>query len=450
MVAMKLWGGRFQKPTDPVFEAFGRSLDSDRRLVHHDLRACAAHVLMLTEGGVVPEEQSERLLAALKSLGQRLDEGESIEGADEDIHSWVERQLQAELGPLASTLRLGRSRNDLVVTDFRLYVRQACKELSLHIRALQRVLVDRAKEESLTILPGYTHLQRAQPVLLAHHLLAHFWALERDRGRFAKAYQEADCCSLGAGALAGSSWPIDPDRTAALLGFSRALDNSLDAVSDRDFALEFLFACTVCATHLSRMAEELVLWSTTEFGLVRFDDAWSTGSSLMPQKKNPDPAELVRGKTGLFLGHLIDLLTNLKALPLAYNRDLQQDKPPVFRSHDELQSCLAVMTGTWQTLEFRRDRMTEAAQDPALLVTDLADYLVRHGLSFAEAHELAGRSLGGTEGLEPEAREHLEAAWKALDLERAVALRAHRGGAGHDSVRAQLEKAEKLLQVEFG
>ena len=444
---MKLWGGRFKKPTDPVFEAFGRSLESDCRLVHHDLRACTAHVLMLTEGGVIAPEDSERLVEALRAIGHDIDHGLEISGQDEDIHSWVERELQTRVGPLASSIRIGRSRNDLVVTDFRLYVMEACKELSLAVRDLQAALVDRAAEDTETILPGYTHLQRAQPVLLSHHLLAHFWALERDRGRFVRAHHEADCCVLGAGALAGSSWPVHPEHTASLLGFSRALDNSLDAVSDRDFALEFLFACATCATHLSRLADELVLWSTSEFAFVRFDDAWSTGSSLMPQKKNPDPAELVRGKTGLFVGNLIDLLTNLKGLPLTYNRDLQQDKPPVFRSREELAACLAVMRGTIATLEFQKDKMAGAAGDPGLLITDLADYLVRNGLPFSEAHELAGRSMGGPDELDEGEKARVAAAWEVLTLQRAVALRAHQGAAGHASVERQLEKAKALLQA---
>jgi argininosuccinate lyase len=445
---MKLWGGRFKKPTDPVFEAFARSLESDRRLVHHDLRACTAHVLMLTDGGVIAPEDSEKLVDALRAIGEEIDGGGlEIEGSDEDIHSWVERQLSARVGTLSSSIRIGRSRNDLVVTDFRLYVMEACKELSLAVRDLQSALVRRAQEDQETILPGYTHLQRAQPVLLAHHLLAHFWALERDRGRLARAHYEADCCVLGAAALAGSSWPVHPEQTASLLGFSRALENSLDGVSDRDFALEFLFACATCATHLSRLAEELVLWSTAEFAFVAFDDAWSTGSSLMPQKKNPDPAELVRGKTGLFLGNLVDLLTTLKGMPLAYNRDLQQDKPPVFRSREELAACLAVMTGTVASLQFQEQKMAAAASDPGLLITDVADYLVRHGLPFSQAHELAGRSMGDPQELDEAEKAHIAAAWEVLTLQRAVSLRAHAGAAGHTSVERQLEKAKALLEA---
>lgn len=444
---MKLWGGRFKKPTDPLFETFGRTLESDQRLVHHDLRACVAHILMLTEGGVLNAEESDSLVRGLREIGTELDGGAPITGNDEDIHSWVERRLQEKVGSLASSIRIGRSRNDLVVTDFRLYVMEACHDLRHRLRELQGALYDQARADTKTILPGYTHLQRAQPVLLAHHLMAHFWAFERDHERFGRARHEADRCILGAGALAGSTWPISPDKTAGLLGFSRALDNSLDGVSDRDFALEFLFACATCATHLSRLCEEMVLWSTSEFGYVRFDDAWSTGSSLMPQKKNPDPAELIRGKTGLFLGNLVDLLTNLKGLPLAYNRDLQQDKPPVFRSHDELRGCLEVMTGTVSTLEFQSENMQIAAGDPGLLITDLADLMVRHGLPFHEAHQLAGRSLGPREELTEEERETIQNAWSHLTLEHAVALRTHLGAAGLASVERQLEKAKTLLDT---
>lgn len=441
---MKLWGGRFKKPTDPIFEQFGRSLESDARLVHHDLRACAAHLSMLGEGGVLPTETVESMLEAIRSVEAQLEGGLKPEGSDEDIHSWVERRLKESMGDLASSIRIGRSRNDLVVTDFRLYVMQACEEIGEEIKALQRVLLRRAEEDRTSYLPGYTHLQRAQPVLLAHHLLAHFWALQRDVGRFTRVREEADCCILGAGALAGSSWPINPHRTAELLGFSRVLENSLDGVSDRDFALEFLFASAACAVHLSRLAEELVMWSTSEFGFVRFDDAWSTGSSLMPQKKNPDPAELVRGKTGLFLGNLVDLFTNLKALPLAYNRDLQQDKPPVFRSREELSACLRVLTGTVDTLVFRTRRMAEAAQDENLLVTDLADVLVRQGLPFNQAHELAGKSLG-EESLPPEEQELVDAAWSVLTIQTALSGRAHQGASGGQSVERQLARARELL-----
>ena len=441
----KLWGGRFEKPTDPVFEAFGRSLESDQRLALHDLRACLAHIAMLGEQGVLSAEQATPLKQALSDILQELEQGGPIEGDDEDIHSWVERVLKERVGPAASSIRIGRSRNDLVVTDFRLYVMAACEELVQLLRGLQQVLHRRAAEDLEACLPGYTHLQRAQPVLLSHHLLAHFWAFERDVKRFQSCREVADCCILGAGALAGSSWPVDPEISARHLGFSRILDNSLDGVSDRDFALQFLFCCATCATHLSRLSQELVLWSSSEFGFARLDDAWSTGSSLMPQKKNPDPAELIRGKTGLFVGNLVDLLTTVKALPLAYNRDLQQDKPPVFRSKEELTACLEVMTGTMDTLIFRTEKMREAAQDKGLLITDLADILVRNGRSFAEAHHLAGRSMSETSELEPEDQKRVDDAWSQLTLEAALKSRSHPGAAGMASVERQLQKAAALI-----
>lgn len=442
---MKLWGGRFQKPTDPRFEAFGKSLESDQRLVFHDLKTCLAHVGMLQEQGVLAEETAKILSDALGQILNELEQGKPISGPDEDIHSWVERLLKEKVGDLASSIRIGRSRNDLVVTDFRLYVMEACLQIKSLLRALQKTLHQRASEDLEACLPGYTHLQRAQPVLLAHHLLAHFWAFERDVRRFEHCHEEADCCILGAGALAGSSWPVAPEITARALGFSNILDNSLDGVSDRDFALQFLFCCATCATHLSRLAEELVLWSSSEFGFVRFDDAWSTGSSLMPQKKNPDPAELIRGKTGLFIGNLVDLLTTVKALPLAYNRDLQQDKPPVFRSKEELEACLEVMEGTVASLEFRKDVMRAAAQDKGLLITDLADILVRQGLPFAQAHHLAGQSMAEASELDAESRQKVEQAWAQLDLESALAARSHPGAAGLESVKRQLSKSADLL-----
>ena len=444
---MKLWGGRFQKPTDPVFEEFGRSLESDQRLVVHDLKTCLAHIKMLKEQSVLPEVEAAKLTDALETMLSELESGSSVEGDDEDIHSWVERILKERVGELASSIRIGRSRNDLVVTDFRLYVMAACREIQALLRELQATLVRRAEESKSSCLPGYTHLQRAQPVLLAHHLLAHFWSLERDHRRFGQCFDEADCCILGAGALAGSSWPVDPSVSAKELGFSRILQNSLDGVSDRDFALQFLFCCATCATHLSRMAQELVLWSSSEFGFVRFDDAWSTGSSLMPQKKNPDPAELIRGKTGLFLGNLVELLTTVKALPLAYNRDLQQDKPPVFRSKEELSACLQVMNGTMATLEFKTEVMQAAAQDKGLLITDLADVLVRQGLPFSEAHHLAGRTVSDPDNLSGEEKSKVDSAWSELTLEKALKSRAHPGAAGPDSVKRQLESAREILSL---
>ena len=445
---MKLWGGRFDKPTDPIFEAFGKSLQSDQRLVFHDLRACLAHIGMLASQDVLSAEEAEPLKGALTELLCELEAGSTIEGDDEDIHSWVERRAQRARRS-GGFIHPHRQKPERSGGDRFSPLRDGSLPSGIErLRELQKTLHSRASEDLTACLPGYTHLQRAQPVLLAHHLMAHFWSLERDVKRFGLCYDEADCCILGAGALAGSSWPVDPDKTAEALGFSRVLENSLDGVSDRDFALQFLFCCATCATHLSRMAEELVMWSSSEFSFVRFDDAWSTGSSLMPQKKNPDPAELIRGKTGLFLGNLVDLLTTVKALPLAYNRDLQQDKPPVFRSKEELVACLEVMNGTMASLHFRTDVMRQAAEDKGLLITDLADVLVRNGLSFAEAHHLAGRSMADDAQLDTEQQTRVSDAWSQLTLEKALQSRSHPGAAGRASVERQLVRAAETMRIE--
>lgn len=420
-------------------EKFGRSLASDSRLVTYDLRACLAHVTMLTEVGVISGPDSATLTAALEAMLADPQPG----GDHEDIHSWVEAELAARVGPLASSIRVGRSRNDLVVTDFRLWTKDQVRRSQSMVRWLQTALLEQARAHPQTYLPGYTHLQRAQPVLLAHHLLAHFWSLERDYGRLERVYHEADCCALGAGALAGSSWPIRPERTAELLGFSRHFDNSLDAVSDRDFAVEYLAAAALCGVHLSRLAEELVLWTTPEFGFATLDDAWATGSSLMPQKKNPDPAELVRGRSGRLIGHLMSLLATLKALPLAYNRDLQEDKPPVFEAADTLDACLEVMAGTVGSLTFVPAGMAAACADPGLLATDLADGLVRAGHPFAKAHELAGKSVAGR--LDAEEQALVDPILAKLDARSVLTDRAHPGAAGPASVAVQLEKASALL-----
>jgi argininosuccinate lyase len=444
-VSGKLWGGRFAAKTHPLMEEFGRSLESDRRLVFCDLRVCRAHLQMLTEVGVVPGDVSSRLIETLGEMVSQLESGALAVGGDhEDIHSWVEAELQARAGEDASLIRLGRSRNDLVVTDFRLWTRLAIERIQLAVRELQGVLLQRAEQHARDYLPGYTHLQRAQPVALSHHLLAHFWSLQRDYRRLGDCADEADCCPLGAGALAGSSWAIQPQRTAELLGFSRAFENSLDAVSDRDFAVEFLSALSLCMIHLSRMSEELILWSAAEFGFATFDDAWSTGSSLMPQKKNPDPAELIRGRTGRVIGHLQSLLVTLKGLPLAYNRDLQEDKPPVFEAAEMTEKCLLVMAGVMSSVVFDTRRMEEACSDPGLLATDLADHLVRAGHPFSMAHELAGKWVAGR-------LDHAESQVVNPHVEQLTALsvlhaRRHAGAAGPVSVDLQLQQARLSIQ----
>lgn len=439
-MSSKLWGGRFAAKTHPLMEEFGRSLDSDKRLVFCDLDVCRAHLQMLSEVGAVKSDVAQPLIAAIDGLASDLRAGKvEIGGDHEDIHSWVEAALRERAGENASLIRLGRSRNDLVVTDFRLWTKQAIERTREAVRQLQRALVKRAAEVQDAYLPGYTHLQRAQPVALSHHLLAHFWSLQRDYTRLADCSDEADCCPLGAGALAGSSWPIQPQRTAELLGFARTFDNSLDTVSDRDFAVEFLAALSLIMIHLSRMSEELILWSAPEFGFVVFDDAWSTGSSLMPQKKNPDPAELIRGRTGRVIGHLQSLLVTLKGLPLAYNRDLQEDKPPVFEASEMVEKCLLVMAGVVETVVFQSDRMLQACADPGLLATDLADHLVRAGHPFSVAHELAGKWVA--ERLDDAESAIVTPHVAQLSAHSVLQARAHAGAAGPASVQTQLQKA---------
>lgn len=422
-------------------DAFGRSLHWDARLAPFDLKVCRAHVTMLTEAGVV---EGQALIEALGAMESDLAAGTLVpEGDHEDVHSWVEAELTRRVGPSSSNLRIGRSRNDLVVTDFRLWTMDACDRLGARTRQMQRALLEQAEKEPRAYLPGYTHLQRAQPVLLSHHLLAHFWALDRDARRWREVREEADCCTLGAGALAGSSWPVNPARTAELLGFTRTFENSLDAVADRDFAVEFLSAAALSMVHLSRLSEELVLWSGTEFGYLELHDSWSTGSSLMPQKRNPDAAELTRGRVGRVVGDLVNLLTQLKALPLAYNRDLQEDKPACFDAFDTLDACLDVLSGMVSACSFRVERMAEAAADPALLATDLADAIVRAGHPFSLAHELAGKAQVGELSAEEEAL--VGPLLADVTVHRALADRAHPGAAGPQAVAAQLERARAAL-----
>ncbi len=423
-------------------DAFGRSLHLDARLAPFDLRVCRAHVTMLTEAGVV---EGQPLIDALKAMEADLAAGTLVvDGDHEDVHSWVEAELMRRVGPNSSNLRIGRSRNDLVVTDFRLWTMDACDKLVERTRQMQRALLEQAEKLPEAYLPGYTHLQRAQPVMLSHHLLAHFWALDRDARRWQAVRDEADSCTLGAGALAGSSWPMNPARTAELLGFSRWFENSLDAVADRDFAVEFLSAASLSMVHLSRLSEELVLWSGSEFGYLELHDSWSTGSSLMPQKRNPDAAELTRGRVGRVVGDLVNLLTQLKALPLAYNRDLQEDKPAVFDAFDTLDACLDVLAGMVSACSFRVERMAEAADDPALLATDLADALVRAGHPFSVAHELAGKAQ--VNELSEEEKAIVGPLLDDVTVERALADRAHPGAAGPRAVQAQLERARAALK----
>ena len=387
-----LWAGRFgEGPSDELL-AFTVSLPYDRRLAADDLAGSRAHVHMLERVGLLDEEERQVIAAALARVEEELAEGKfAFAPSDEDIHTAIERRVTEIAGPTGAKLHTGRSRNDQVALDLRLFLKREGRVQAMRIHELQAVLLRRAEEATDVYLPGYTHLQRAQPVLLAHHLLAHFWALGRDLDRWRDCLERVDVSPLGAGALAGSSLPLDPQLVANELGFATTFANSLDAVSDRDFVAEALFVATLTQVHLSRLGEEIVLWSTEEFGFLRLADAFSTGSSMLPQKKNPDIAELARGKAGRLIGHLAGFLAVLKGLPLAYNRDLQEDKEPLFDALDSCARSLLALSGLMATAEFVDTRMTVAADDPMSAATDLAEHLVEGGMPFREAHAVVGR-----------------------------------------------------------
>ena len=386
-----LWQGRFASEAAGALRALNDSLPVDRRLYADDIAGSRAHVRMLIDVGLLEEADGELVLDALDVVeAEMADDSFAFAADDEDIHTAVERRVTELAGEAGARLHTGRSRNDQVATDLRLWVMRELGEIVGLVTNLQETLADRADEAGEAYLPGYTHLQRAQPVLLAHHLLAHGWALSRDVERLCDARDRADVSPLGAGALAGSSLPLDPDATAAAMGFGARFENSLDAVSDRDFVAEALFALALLGVHLSRLGEELVLWSSDEFGFVELDDAFATGSSMLPQKKNPDVAELARGKAGRLIGHVSGFLATLKGLPLSYNKDLQEDKEPLFDACDTVRVTLVAVDGMVALLTFRTDRMAEAATTPYVAAIDLAEYLVAGGMPFREAHQVVG------------------------------------------------------------
>ena len=448
-----LWQGRFAGgPADELL-AFTASLPFDQRLAADDLDGSRAHVAGLTRAGILSQDEADLVRTALDRVGEELRKGTfAFEPGDEDIHTAIERRVTELAGPAGAKLHTGRSRNDQVATALRLWCKRELTGLAHRLVALQRVLLERAREVGPAYLPGYTHLQRAQPVTLAHHLLAHGWALARDVDRLADCRRRLDVSPLGAGALAGSSLPLDPDFTAEELGFSARFENSLDAVSDRDFVAEALFVLSLVAVHLSRMGEEVILWSTDEFGFVRLDDAYATGSSMLPQKKNPDIAELARGKAGRLIGELAGLLATLKGLPLSYNRDLQEDKEPLFDAVEQLSLALAAMTGLYGTMVFDVDRMQRAADSPLAAATDLAELLVDRGVPFRDAHALVGALVRDSLERHVPLAELVEAhpdlgseGTALLEPGRPVARRRTPGGAGPEPVEEQLERFERRL-----
>ena len=390
--AAKAWAGRFEEPTDRLVEAFSRSVAIDRRLYAHDIRGSIAHCRTLAKAGVLTRRETATIVRGLQLVQHELDRDRfRFLPTDEDIHMAIERRLTELIGPLGGKLHTGRSRNDQVALDARLYVRDRLTTLLVQLTEFQRVLLAQAKAHTDVPMPGYTHLQRAQPVLFAHHLLAYVEMFARDKGRLADARTRVNVMPLGSGALAGSNYPVDRLYTAALLEFPAVSQNSLDAVSDRDFMIEVTAALAVVMMHLSRMSEELIIWATQEFRFVDLPDGFCTGSSMMPQKKNPDVPELVRGKTGRVYGHLVGLLTTLKALPLSYNRDLQEDKPALFDALDTTGDSLEVMTELMRRLKVNRPALAAALTGGGMLATELADYLVTRGVPFREAHAVTGR-----------------------------------------------------------
>ncbi|MCS6924806.1 MAG: argininosuccinate lyase [Candidatus Binatia bacterium] len=391
-VQRKAWAGRFADASHPAVEAFTSSLAFDKRLALYDIQGSVAHCRMLVKQKILTRAEGEKILKGLDSIKQELQRGTfPFLPSDEDIHMAIERRLMEKLGPVGGKLHTARSRNDQVLLDVRLYLRDEIAAIQRLCQSLQRQLVRLAKRHAGTVMPGYTHLQRAQPVLLAHHLLAYYEMLERDRARLQQCSERVNVLPLGAGALAGTTLPIDRHYVARLLRFPRVSENSLDTVADRDFVVEFLAACAILAMHLSRLAEELVLWASSEFAFIELPDAFATGSSMMPQKKNPDVPELVRGKTGRVYGNLFALLTVLKGLPLSYNRDLQEDKEPLFDTVDTVKGVLGVLTAMLPHVTFRTDRLREAARGGFLLATDVAEYLVEKGMPFRRAHEIVGK-----------------------------------------------------------
>ncbi len=443
-----LWHGRFEGgPADELL-AFTVSLPFDQRLAPDDIAGSRAHARGLVRAEVLTAAECDAVLRALDQVEAELGEGSfAFVRTDEDIHTAIERRVTEIAGPAGAKLHTGRSRNDQVATDMRLYTKRMLLDVAGRVLTLQEVLLQRAVAAGDTYLPGYTHLQRAQPVTLAHHLLAHGWALARDVDRLLDCRRRTDVSPLGAGALAGSSIPLDPDGVAAALGFAARFENSLDAVSDRDFVAEALFALTMIGLHLSRIGEEIVLWTTAEFGFATLDDAYSTGSSMLPQKKNPDIAELVRGKAGRLIGDLTGLLATLKGLPLAYNRDLQEDKEPLFDAADQVSLALSALGGLLATLRFDAERMQAAADSPYSAATDLAEQLVRTGTPFRDAHAIVGGlvrdSLEGGVPLAEVVRAHPAFALAdiaILDPGAAIQNRITPGGGGPEAVAVQLDR----------
>ena len=457
---MKLWAGRFQKETDSLVNDFNSSVSFDARMYREDIAGSIAHAAMLGKQGIIEEHEAEKIIDGLKAILADIDAG-GVEFSDdnEDIHMNIEVMLTNRIGDTGKRLHTARSRNDQVAVDFRLYVKKQIPVIIGMILDLEKVLLKKAEANLETVMPGYTHLQRAQPTTFAHYMMAYANMLKRDVTRFEDCLERMDECPLGAGALATSTYPVDRFQTAGALGFRKPVDNSMDAVSDRDYAIEFLSACSLLMMHLSRFSEELILWCSWEFKFVELDDAYSTGSSIMPQKKNPDVAELVRGKTGRVYGSLITLLTVMKGLPLAYNKDMQEDKECVFDAIDTVEMCLPVFAAMLDTLTVRPKNMARAASGGFINATDCADYLVRKGMPFRDAYMIVGRLVnmciksGDTlDTLPLKDFQSVSGAfgpdvYQALELKTCVGGRKVYGGPSPESVKMQIEDIQKFVDA---
>jgi len=456
----KLWGGRFKKTINKEMEKFISSLFFDKKLVKYDLLGSIAHSQMLGKCKIITKEERNKMVEGLKQILKEIQEGKvkiSTREA-EDIHSWVENKLKEKIGIVAGKLHTARSRNDQIALDERMYLKEEVLKIQNLIKSLQKSLLITAQKNLGIIMPGYTHLQHAQPILFSHHLMAYFYMFERDKGRLQDLYKRIDVLPLGSAALAGTSFPIDREFVASLLGFSGISENSLDAVSDRDFILEFLSASAILMMHLSRLGEELVLWSSQEFGFVELDDSFCTGSSIMPQKKNPDAAELIRGKTGRVYGNLVNLLTTMKALPLAYNHDMQEDKEPLFDTVSTLETSLSLMSKMIETMQINKEQMERSTKGDFSTATELADYLVKKGLIFREAHKLVGSiviyCLENKKNLEDLTLSELKSFHKnfnkkALEIlkpQTAIDAKDSVGGTSLKRVKESIQRAKEILE----
>lgn len=454
----KLWGGRFEGKSEAWIDAFGASIPFDQKLAKQDITGSLAHVKMLAKTGIISKEEATQITAGLKAVGKKLEDGEMVFNIEnEDVHLNIEKDLHDEIGPVAGKLHTARSRNDQVATDMHLYLKETIEKVIEKINLFRKVLVNKAEENIETIMPGYTHLQHAQPISFGHHMMAYYGMLTRDEERFSESQSRTDICPLGSAALAGTTFPIDRAFTAEELGFAKVYDNSLDGVSDRDFILEFLSNASILMMHLSRFCEEIILWCSYEFQYIELTDTFSTGSSIMPQKKNPDMAELIRGKTGRVYGNLFGLLTVMKGLPLAYNKDLQEDKEGMFDTAETILTSLDIMAGMVETMKLNKERMEHATERDFSNATELADYLAAKGMPFRQAHEVVGKlvlsctkkgiylqdvPLAEYQSITSLIEEDI---YDTLASKTAIQRRHSFGGTGFDQVKAAVARAKEVL-----